>query len=1769
MRRFLIAAFICMVFSPATGVAQENGDDPVRIERLDARHWRITVRNAEPSVLHDRSGGDQPSRVRIPGYLDEYRDGYPVLPLRSVQFALPPEARIAVQVSGAVEERFSFGLRTFGDLSPQVPPASWTQAGEPQSREGLAIGSVLLRPVRYDPATEQVIWLRSMTVDVRIAGGNAGVPLTHADVYPGVVNLADAMQWRKPQPLARRAAPAVRAGEQLLKIRTAVEGMHRISFADFAAAGIDASTLDARTLRLTLMEQELPIELQDGGDGRLGPGEGFLFFAPRNHGADGEYLDEWMTDNVFILHWGGAQGLRYTTEDVAPVSHPGAQTVTSLPLKLHLEEDHEYHRGDFEYGDMMYSRKVFGEGWVWGYLLKQDSIVTDFDLNTPASEQATLRVRAKGSSRDSSLMRVILNGSVLGEYVIPPTDMMTLDFPVPAGLLQPTANHLTFYGAAKVQCPPENPTCSIERFYLDWAELRYASSLQDGSALRIDPAARYSTSSVPAEALVDIPVSAGGLEGFNLNAGTRLTGMDITAGRARLALDSSGSYYIYDPTTAVHTPASVQAVTIEGYAENGFQADYLVVTHRDFMPQAQRLATYREQSDGYSTVVADVEDIYNEFNYGHKDPEAIRRFTEHAWREWQSPAPRFLLLMGDASWDPRQVAASSSRVDYVPSYGNPASDNYYVSFAEDPGDPYPYLAVGRIPAESPEQADAVIDKIIAYEGAPPQPWDNRFLFSVGGQNAFEQITLRDFAETLIDYRIDPACLEPRLIVKKTLDLVSYDDLDTLIHEINRGVGFFMFAGHGGTRVIDVGIERPDIFDNKDKYMFFATMSCNTAHFAEPFETGLNERFVLSPENGAVVAYGTSGLGEIGVDFYVSDGLLKALTDSLVRNYGEMSVIGKRNAMRVYSGLPPSVVHAVNQLCILGDPATKVPLAKTPELAVRASEIRTDPEIITEQSNTIIYTRIRNYGMCMPDSADVRLTISHGGEGVFTELRRIAPWSYDTLELAWEYDFAGIWGTVEVTVEVDAGFEIVERDESNNIATAEFSVLPRGITLIFPLERAVLQNDGQDREFLVANPTFLPDEALNPVVQMEYSTDPNFAGGVQQLSSEAGPVFTAFEIPTPAQDGVYFWRARISTDQGPESWSRPRSFTVTSQQVSGDLWQQSADAQFPSSETDALTLDRNGGVKLGERRLPLEVVSGGFNGPIKHVIISAGEKMFYPANRGASRGFNVAVVEPVFGRITDSLTFDTYSGRDEAARMTNFLQSVPDDHYVIVGVEDDANGFPPSSIDGTNITPELRSELTRFGATLIDSVGYRDSYVLIGSRDHAASAVDEHFVLGTAVARDTLTVLATQGSFTTPVMGPINSLESLRWNGTPGAAGAGVDMAVLAMTASGDSVIASYENVAPGELITVRASLPSAFLRLRVTLRDPDALGSPVLREFRAAYTSHFPETGITSQVVHTEADSVSEGETMVVTAAVYNAGREAAQGWDMRLVVPGSEIAVSKPLPTLQADRNAPAEMEFELPTAGIAGQQRYELHIVPSASSAEYHLANNVFSDRFRVGRDGMPPDLDVRFDGMEIVDNDFVSPTPLIEVRLRDASPLPVTDTSAVEMFLDGHRVWLASDPDVVLSTGAGDEKVHVAFSPTLQDGLHFLAVSGEDASGNAADTIPYQVRFNVSSEEMVDQVLPYPSPTTGPMDFTFRVRGTAPPEEARVKIYTVAGRLIRVIDADPSALRIGFNRIPWEGRDEDGDDLANGVYFFKLVVRHQDASQAEITGRFAVLR
>ena len=132
----------------------------------------------------------------------------------------------------------------------------------------------------------------------------------------------------------------------------------------------------------------------------------------------------------------------------------------------------------------------------------------------------------------------------------------------------------------------------------------------------------------------------------------------------------------------------------------------MLVSHADFIAQVTPLAAQRQQQ-GHQAVVVDIEDVYDEFSFGEKTPQAIKDFLRWA-RTWAT-APKFVVLAGDATIDPRDYEGLGN-ADFVPTKQVPmnqasletASDDWFVDFNNNG---LPDIAIGRLSVRTPQQAD--------------------------------------------------------------------------------------------------------------------------------------------------------------------------------------------------------------------------------------------------------------------------------------------------------------------------------------------------------------------------------------------------------------------------------------------------------------------------------------------------------------------------------------------------------------------------------------------------------------------------------------------------------------------------------------------------------------------------------------------------------------------------------------------------------------------------------------------------------------------------------------------------------------------------------------------------------------------------------------------------------------------------------------------------------------------------------------------------------
>jgi flagellar hook assembly protein FlgD len=155
--------------------------------------------------------------------------------------------------------------------------------------------------------------------------------------------------------------------------------------------------------------------------------------------------------------------------------------------------------------------------------------------------------------------------------------------------------------------------------------------------------------------------------------------------------------------------------------------------------------------------------------------------------------------------------------------------------------------------------------------------------------------------------------------------------------------------------------------------------------------------------------------------------------------------------------------------------------------------------------------------------------------------------------------------------------------------------------------------------------------------------------------------------------------------------------------------------------------------------------------------------------------------------------------------------------------------------------------------------------------------------------------------------------------------------------------------------------------------------------------------------------------------------------------------------------------------------------------------------------------------------------------------------------------------SDPAISFTPASanGNEAV-VTFTPEFDtDGYYELQVKGEDVSGNNSGDQSFTVSFRVIMEELISNVFNYPNPFSTSTQFIFTLTGKRVPNYMKIQIMTAGGSIVREIMKDElGPLKIGLNRTDyrWDGTDEYGSKLANGVYFYRVVTKNEDGEAYE---------
>ncbi|MBC7391422.1 MAG: type IX secretion system sortase PorU, partial [Opitutaceae bacterium] len=434
--------------------------------------------------------------------------------------------------------------------------------------------------------------------------------------------------------------------------------------------------------------------------------------------------------------------------------------------------------------------------------------------------------------------------------------------------------------------------------------------------------------------------------------------------------------------TSFPSPSDGEKIPNQNISANN-TPDFLIITHPLFKNQANKLADYRREHDKMDVVVATTEEVYNEFSSGKSDLVAIRDCAK-MFNDKIDAKLKYLLLLGDCSYDYKNIKGLSSPQNFVPIYESEeslmptetySSDDYVGLLSNQEGAwlNYSYdlmeIGIGRLPVSTAEEAEGIVQKIIHYSSPVTLgQWRQNLTFIADNEEGNEFL---DNAESL---STSSNILQNNYNTKKVY-LASYAHEQGFAPQANleiaqqfeNGTLIMNYIGHGGEKqlasenVINTGTI--SALSNFDKLPFMVTATCDFGKYDDPTITSGGELFVFNPNGGAIGILCTTRPvfqnynKRINRAFY--DYVFTKNSDGSSLKLGELIKLSKNNSL--------SGVFNRN-FALLGDPSLTLAY---PENNIEITKINDKPfvpysDTLKAQSKVSISGKITRNGVILSD-----------------------------------------------------------------------------------------------------------------------------------------------------------------------------------------------------------------------------------------------------------------------------------------------------------------------------------------------------------------------------------------------------------------------------------------------------------------------------------------------------------------------------------------------------------------------------------------------------------------------------------------------------------------------------------------------------------------------------------------------------------------------------------------------------------------------------------
>ncbi len=1543
-----------------------------------------------------------------------------------------------------------------------------------------------------------------------------------------------------------------------IKLAVGKDGIYRITKNYLEQNGINTSSIDPATFQLFNYGKEVPIYVSGENDGSFDQNDFIEFWGARNYPLISyrvinspdqeynEYLNRYTDTSCYFLTWGIKKGERVTEENLNTILP--ADTLNFYTEVDHYESNTMYqNQSDNEVANQTpnwYGNKT----WYWQWLLVQSKDYGFSVSNLVPNKEARFYMKLVSGGSNAALrshnLALKYNNTTLDSEIINRFNQVVLSGKINSGLLTNGNDELTFTNY--------NNGTSPNYLALDWYDIEYPRQLNlinDSLLFNF----RDSSSLGPKTIKINNVPSAG-YSLYRTSPGLKkIVNFNIVDSTIYFedTVFYNGQYCIAGPAKIL-SPTFIYEKRFTNMADTPVQADYIAITHPKFLNAASNYVSQISSMFNLSTKLINVDDIYDLYGFGYPTPESIKLFIMDAMQNWKEPKPSYFTLIGDADYDYKGYLLKNNGVrvgeNYVPSYGDPVGDDWYVIFNDNI--PIPQLKLGRIPVNEPSELNYYLSKVEENKSQPYSGWNKRYLFFSGGIQSSDYQQFKAVNDNVISKVISPRPIagDYSHFYKTQTPQTDFGPFTNqqLQTAIDNGGVFISYIGHSGTATWDNSINNVSQLQNTvDRFPLITDFGCSTNKFAEPDIVCFGERFLLDNDGQAIGYIGNSSLGFVSTATAVPLEFYESLASDSLREVGNAHTMAKSKLFTYFGNSAVNKVFAYTNV-LLGDPAVRLKIPDEPNLLVNGNSFIFPRSAVTESDDSIeVGIIIENDGLAPADSVMMNIKHQLSGGKIIEQynLNAILPEFKDTLFI--RLRTKGMPGQHVLIVYIDPENKIEEIYKNDNTYSYSFNVYSSSLR---DMIENVVENPKIDT-LLILNPAESSTKDFN--IKLQLSGNSSFIAP-QEYTFAADSFYTAFKF-LPLQPAQRYWY-RYKIDSSSFEYGSPKSFFNSA----GGKYLLNDSVSFANQDLTKLKINSSG-ISLGNDSVKISVLSAGFNAGATCVIAKDGINLL---SNSYFAGMGIVVFDPLTMAVDTSVWFSLFNQPANVQALANLINSIPNGKIVAMGVSDDA---------ANNISGALISAIKSLGSTKIDSLRFRGSWALIGKKGAAPGEVVEQVkgtYDGSVLIDSTFIIRNFTGEMLTGEIGP-----AVKWNSitTSSVVPAGSRISYKLLGVKADESVDTLGNInltdSTASLSQIKAGVYPK-IKLSADFESDPGGSSPQLQKLSVDYLQP-AELGLNYQTVSILPDTVYQGNTTRLNFTIFNTGQAEADSFKVNVLLTNQEKSQSLLLDTLITKLNSldkiPITLNYKSNYNDGYGNLSFSISVDPQNKISELYKDNNFYTEQFFVIKDTVTyvktASMDVTFDGNTIYNGDYVSPKPWISFILHYGALYPYSDTTSLSFLLDGQKIYFAQMDSIVYDTI--NRQVRYNVKPVLKDGEHYLSVTGGNLVNQPQELQKY---FYVSSELKVLNLFNYPNPFKFYTYFTFNL--TQIPDEMKINIYTVAGRLIKVINVPVDQLRNNFNKIYWDGRDEDGSIIANGVYLYKVITKLSGKTFSDIQ-KLAVIR